>query len=402
MAPLLDRVRRTTTFVLALFLWLHALFLLPIQPIFISKLARVLHLAPSEAVIFALLVVLSFLAASGFWRTIGSLAYIYGFPFVVLGYVLWRGFRLMRAINRWLIAQAISPPIAVSIVVPQNAAATAPTPSSGTKTSVNTRITTEIWRFLLRPFQRFMILWCTLLLVTTHTTVLWLCLIVVLAQLARQIFIMAKLLLFSPWVTETLRKIGPALLTPVNNALSALGNLTIDATPTNELRNLLNQLNIWRAVVSFLKDKYLVSRWAWIVGGVVLAGLYAYIACLFSFAYYGIARVSGISYTWPDALVTSIFFPFFFRELPRILGIRILSGVHCVLLLGVGIGTIVNFLNRKLDDIRKAATEVSNRFAEQTILEKYTILREMFPSSETLAPAVSKEMTVSDSRREEY
>ena len=93
-----------------------------------------------------------------------------------------------------------------------------------------------------------------------------------------------------------------------------------------------------------------------------------------------------MNYSWPDAFLTSIFFPFFFRDLPRILAVKLLSGIHCLLLLGVGIGTIVNFLRRKLDDIRKAATDVSDRFADQRIHEKYVILAEKFPTTATSTP----------------
>ena len=156
-----------------------------------------------------------------------------------------------------------------------------------------------------------MFLWCILLLAATHQTVVWLCLGVVIAQLARQIFIILKFLLFSPKAWETLRKIGPALIAPINDALIALGNITRNVAPSNELRNLLNQLNLWRTLLDFLRNPYLLSRWAWILVTVFFATVYVYISFLFSFAYYGIARVSGVSYSWPDSFVTSIFFPFF-------------------------------------------------------------------------------------------
>ena len=212
---------------------------------------------------------------------------------------------------------------------------------------------------------------------------MWLCLAVVLAQLARQIFLILRLLVFSPKLGESLSKFGPALVTPIENALAALRNVTRDLAPSNELRNLLNQLNMWRTMFDFLKNPYLLSRWAWILGTAFFTIVYAYISFLFSFAYYGIARVGGIPYSWPDALVTSIFFPFFFLDLPRALAIRLLSGIHCVLLLGISIGTIVGFFARRLDDIRKAATEVSDRFAEQTVQEKFAILQELFVTKAT-------------------
>jgi hypothetical protein len=61
-----------------------------------------------------------------------------------------------------------------------------------------------IMRFLLRPFRRFMLIWGIVFLVTTHIRVVWVCLLVVLAQ---QIFFMLKLLLFLPWVGENLRNL---------------------------------------------------------------------------------------------------------------------------------------------------------------------------------------------------
>ena len=183
-----------------------------------------------------------------------------------------------------------------------------------------------------------------------------------------------------------MRRAGSALVTPINNALAALTSVTPDAAPTNELRNLFNQLKLWRQILNFLRDPYLLSRWAWVLGIVFLTSLYMYIAVLFSFAYYGIARVSGVSYSWPDALVTSVFIPFFFPDLPKIFAVKLLSGIHCVLVLGVGIGTIVNFLRRRLDAIGRAATDLSERFADQNIREKYTILEEKFSVTASSVP----------------
>jgi hypothetical protein len=383
--------RKATTFLLALFLWFHALFFLNIHWVLLSKWAEVLRLAPSEALLFALLVIFSFLTASGFWKTLLSLLYIYFFPFVLLGYLFLWFFRTLRAMNRWFKAQATPPGLGTSSVIQQNTPTIAPMASAGSVNPVGAKTkATEFFRFLLRPFRRFMLLWCILLLVTTHPAVVWLCLIVVLAQLAHQIFVLLEILIFSPWVGESLRKLGSALLTPLNNALVALTAVTRDASPTNELRNLFNQLKIWRQVLEFLKDPYLLSRWAWVVGTVFLASIYMYIAVLFSFAYYGIARVSGVSYSWPDALVTSVFIPFFFSDLPRILAIKLLSGLHCLLVLGVGVGTIVNFLRRRLDAIRTAAANLSDRFADQAIQEKYVILEEKFLATATSASSAEE------------
>ncbi len=314
---------------------------------------------------------------------------VYFFPFVLLWYALRLSFLVLRSVNRWFKAQATSPQLRESVVARQNATTPPPTLSSDPIGRVDARKTTaEILRFLLRPFRRFILLWCILLLVTTHVAVVWLCLIVVFAQLSRQIFVMLQILVFSPWVGDILKKAGSALLTPINNALAALTAVTRDADPTAELRNLFNQLILWRQILEFLGDPYLLSRWAWVLGTVFLVCVYTYIAALFSFAYYGIARVSGIYYSWPDALVTSLFIPFFFSDLPKILAIKLLSGIQCLLVLGAGIGTIVNFLRRRLDAVQKAATDLRARFAEESVREKYTILEEKFAASATPPPPV--------------
>lgn len=75
-------------------------------------------------------------------------------------------------------------------------------------------------------------------------------------------------------------------------------------------------------------------------------------------------------------LVAALFIPFFVTELPKIFWARLLGGMHCLLVVTVSIGTIFNFLRRKLDAIRRAATDYSDRFADQNVQEKYLILQE--------------------------
>jgi hypothetical protein len=390
MATFSEIVRRATTFFLAAFLWLHALLFLNVQSSFLSKCTRVLRLTTAEVVLFVLLFIFSFLAASGFWKTLLSLGYIYFFPFVLFVYFLRLSFLMLRAMNRWFKAQGTAPQLRESLVVKQNPPATPPVLPSSSRDRVDARKTAaEILQFLLRPFRRFTLLWCILLVVTTHLAVVWLCLVVVLAQLARQIFIMLQILVFSPWIGDVLKKAGSALLTPINNALAALTAVTREADPTAELRNLFNQLSLWRQILEFLGDPYLLSRWAWVLGTVFSLSVYTYIAALFSFAYYGIARVSAVSYSWPDAFVSSLFIPFFFSDLPKVLAVKVLSGIQCLLVLGVGIGTIVNFLRRRLDAVQRAATELRSRFADQSVREKYIILEEKFSATAVAAPTIT-------------
>jgi hypothetical protein len=384
LGSLFEDVRRVTTFLLACFLWLHALFFFNTQSTLVAKYSRMVRLAPSEAVLCVLLVVFTFVAASGFWKSLLSLTYIYAFPLILIGRAMQCCFVILRMMNRWFKAQATPPQLRNSLLIEHGGAGKAPPPPTSFSAQTDKKTTpTEILQFLSRPFRRFMPLWCALLLVTTHKLVAWACLLVILLQLVQQICVLLKLVLFTPWLGATLNKIGPALLKPIHDHFRALGTVTRDATANDELKKLWDQLNLWRRILNFFSNRYLLSRWAWVLATIFLASTYSYIALLFSFAYYGLARVSGVSYSWPDAFVNSLFIPFFFSDLPKILAIKILSGVHCALVLGVGIGTIVNFLGRRLEAIRRAASDISERFADPNVYEKVLILQEKF------APAVT-------------
>jgi hypothetical protein len=289
--------------------------------------------------------------------------------------------------NKWFIAQAnpqlISPPAVKQNIL--EIPSTTPTPDNQIKKKNGIA---DVVRFLLRPFRRFTFLWCILLLVTTHIVVVWLCLIVVLGQLAQKIFGILKIVLFSD---PLLNKIGSVAFAGLKAALITLSAVTSDAKPTNELKNLWGQLSTWKKILDFLKDPYLMSRWALVIGIIFFGSIYMYIAFLFSFAYYGIARVGGVHFPWPDALVASVFILFFISELPKLLAIEVLAGIQCVLVVGVGIGTIVNFLRRKLDSIRRAAKEYSDQLADERIQEKYSILEQKFSTTTSAPPAKNAE-----------
>lgn len=363
-------LRKTTTLLLAVFLWLHGLFVLNISASHVAGLSRVLRLTTSEAVLFVLLVVFTFVSASGFWKQLRSMAYIYFFPFVALGYCLYFVFIVMRGLHRWFTVQALNAGVieaTTSSVVPSVATPPVTTaPVAGGKVSPRQRAK-EVLSFLLRPFRRFMTLWCVLLLVTTHKWVVWLCLVVVLAHLAQKIFLVLKSLLFSG---PLLKRLKEAQLTVLDKPLAALATVVIDATSPNELRNLWNQFIMWRKVFDFLKNPYLLSRWAWTLGIVFIGSLYLYFALFFSVAYYGLARVSGIDYPWSIALVDSVFIPFAYNALPHVLWIRLLGGLQATITVAIGIGTIVKFLARRLDAVRQVAAELSDRLLEPVVQEK--------------------------------
>jgi hypothetical protein len=375
MSRFCESARKATTFLFAVFLWLHALFFLNLPAPLIFKYTSFLSVTTSEVVLFGLLVAFSLLAASGFWKMLLSLAYIYFFPFVLLAYVLYGCFRILRSANRWFKQKATQlegtppapkkSPITIAQVIP----------STPGKPADKQKKSPGLLLFLLRPFQRFMVLWCILLLATTHSPVVWMCLIVVLVHLARKVFnVLRTLLIFDLW----LGKLAQRILKDLEPVLASLAAVSEDTDTSKDLEKLWNQAKLLRRVFNFLKTPYLVSRWAWVIGIVFIGSIYTYFAVLFSFAYYGIARVNGVSYSWPEALTASFFIPFFVSELPKVLAVKVLGGIQCTLVVVIGIGTIMKFLRHRLDAICKAAAEASDRFTDQRIREKYIILEEKF------------------------
>jgi hypothetical protein len=274
-----ESVRKITALFLAIFLSLHALFFLNIQSAFISRAGQLFHVTTPEAVLLALLLILSFAAGDGFWKPILSLLFIYAFPFVVFAYGLYLLFLMLRALHRWFVRQAGQQEATSSVIKPPATTilvAAAPTATPENKGVKN--FSKDVLWFLLRPFRRFMLLWCILLLLATHSWVVWICVVVVLGQLARKLFTIFKVMLFSdPW----LKKAGHAVLEGLEKALASISSITTDVQPTNDLRTLWSQLSAWKMATDYLKNSYVVSRWAWVICIAVVGALYLYIAALF-------------------------------------------------------------------------------------------------------------------------
>ncbi len=375
-----DRIRKATTFVLAMFLWLHAILFLDFQSPLIVTLSGFAKLTSSEVVLLVLLFAFSLLAGAGFWRMLLSILYIYFFPFVLF----WRLFQIfvvvLRLINVWFNAQrGIQPsesataPTTIHAITTTAQTQPAVTPKPGVKKDK------PLWHYLLRPFQKFTFLWCILLLITTHRAILSICLVVVSVQLARKVFFVLKFLYFSDvwW-----QKYRPVMFAGLQKTLDAFDAIAPDVGPSNELKQLIGQLDLWEKILNFLTDSYLMSRWGALIVAAVLGTIYTYFAFLFSFLYHGLAYAWGVQFAWSDAIVTSAFIPFLITDLPKVAVVRFVGGIHCTLIVAVGVGTIVRFFRRKLDDVRKSAEEMRKRLADQSVREKYLLVREKQSLSE--------------------
>jgi hypothetical protein len=385
MKTALENIRKVTRFCLAGFLWLHAFFLISPQPVVISRLAQFVHFTTAEVVLVTLLVLFSFIAGSGFWKGFKNLIYIYLFPFVVAGYLLWGCCRLL-----WWIAKSFSPEAKTKVIVAEQSPAqlivTAQAQTSAAP-DANRWNSQKVLLVLSRPLRRFTLVWCVLLLLTTHTVLLWLSLAVVLVHLARAAFRILKITLFSAkWFT----KIIQAMADGIEANLAKLESITNDSAPTPELKTLWNTIQGYPKVFGFLRDGALISQWAWILCGVFLTVVYLYLAVLFSFAYYGIARINGTAFGWPEALVTSVFIPFYVADLPHILAVRILGGFHCAILVAASIGTLAGYVRRRLKSLHTVATIVSVRLEDEKLREKYEILQKKFAAAANSTQSINQ------------
>jgi hypothetical protein len=367
-----ERLRRTTVFLVALFLWLHSVFILNLHSESVDKIAYYLHLTASEALLLFLLVVLSFASGSGLWKKSLSLLYVYAFPFVLFWKVLYWSFIGFRYLHRWFKTQAsleTEAPFTIQQELPQ--ADVAPNPVSANDDAKAKKWLLELANFLLRPFRQFTLLWCILLLLSTHLQIVWVCLIVVVVHLTRRMFILLSVMLFfDPY----LQKILSRLFGRVDQAVATIEAFTPEMNPSSQLKEELNQVNVWTKITAFLKNEYLLSRWAWVLGIMSFGIIYLYIALLFSFVYVGIARVSEISYPWTSSIVASLFIPLFATELPKTAPLRFFGGVHCVLVLTVGVSTFFSFLQRRVFVVRTAATVVHDKLVTVEFQQKVSLV----------------------------
>jgi len=368
-----ERARRLGRFVLAGILWLHALFLLHFEPPHFSWLALRLHLTASETIVFALLVALSLLTSYGIWRFLLDVLYIYLFPFVLLFLLAKYGFLLLLKLNRFLRSPGQSASLTVTAQETQ-ASAEIQAAGGNSKRGPRARPTwSEIGRFLSRPFRKFTVLWCFLVLVTTHSLLLKIGLAIVLVHIAYKIATIFRITLFS---ADVMSKLEAAIGQSVDTLLAKIAFVTPDTEPTVELRGTWNGLSGMRAGLMFLQNPRFVSRWAVFLGVAYLGCIYGYLAFLFSFAYYGVARVQTLNYTWPDALVEALFIPFAYTDLPHNIWIKLVGGIHGTVVVLIGAGTILNYVIRKAQQLQRVAAVLSERFTEVDVRERLLILEQ--------------------------
>ena len=378
-------INRTTRFLLATLLWGHAFFLVNVRSQLLFGVAQRLHLTSLEFVFLGLVILFSYLAGTGFWSGVGNFAYIYFFPFVIIFYLAKLIAKSLLIIGRWLNPsppqelldmqdqQVSMTPLGIDSGIAERRAGNGP--GNGDRP--------RFWTFLLRPFRRFTILWCLLLMVATHAQVIGVALIVVLIHITRTVVRLVRVSFFSKTFFSELERM---IAKNVDDTLVKLRAVTEDAPASPELRVLWQSVHNFEVGVRALGNQVLVSRWAMLISAVFLGIIYVYIAFVFSFAYYGIERLTGGQDTWPQLLITSLFIPFFVAGLPKMAGLMLLGGLQCALVVSVGIGTLSKYLRVQLQSLKTVATIVDVKLSDEQVKGKYDILRQKFERSPNNRP----------------
>ncbi len=236
----------------------------------------------------------------------------------------------------------------------------------------------------MRPVLQFTLLWSLLLLLTSHRWLLLTALIIVLIHLARTLVKVLELAVFS---IKGLSQLEDRIKANAENLIAKVLSVPEQSEPLENLRQTWSSITALRLGVGLLQNRQRAAQWMIFMAVLAFAAIYLYLAVLFAFAYYGIARVQLIPYTWLEAFVTSVFIPFQIGDLPHNVWIKLLGGIHCLFVFLIGIGTIFGYLQKKLDSLYKAADFLNTRLQEEEVRRRIETLDEKFKiATPTISP----------------
>lgn len=143
------------------------------------------------------------------------------------------------------------------------------------------------------------------------------------------------------------------------SAISAADEITPD------IRNVFGGLVTMRLVISFIQRKRDTGLMIFAFGICLFALLHLYLAVFFGFAYYMIARVNQLPLSLAESLVTAVFVPLAYADLPRNNWLKGLAGVQFFVLVILGTGELFAYFQRKLDRLYNTALLLNARFEEK-------------------------------------
>src|SRR6185437_10071120 len=376
-STVLQLIRRLARFVLATALWLNALLLLRLAPPRLSPIAARLHLNLGETTVLVLIISLSVLMSYGVKNLIIDALYIYFFPFVLLLLAT----RLAYRAGRLFISRGKAPK---TDGVARNVRKLNPGTTALAVPSVKRRIWNRVRRNILRPFFQFTLLWALLLLLSSHSWLLYTALVIVLVHLGKTLAKVSALAVFS---LRGLYQLEGRIKSWAEKLINKAIACSSQAEDTQDLRQVWMSISGLQAGLKLLQYRQIVAQCVVFLSVLLFGGIYIYVSLLFGFAYYGIARVEGIPYGWANAFVTSFFIPFQFSDLPHNIYVKILAGIHCIFVVAVGAGTVFGYLQKKMNSLYSVADSLNRRFQEDELRNSVEILTARFGPKKTSTTA---------------
>jgi len=376
--------RKAVRFVTALVFWGHALFVLhvPVPPI--TRWAARVNLTLPEASIIFSLALLTTLYSGGLWRFAVDVGYIYVFPFVCVYLLARLLFALVRFIFRLFERESgVAEPLAADNVI--EAELIAPSAQS---TQPKLKANAATWckkaiSAILLPFRRFALLWCLLLLLSSRTGLVWTALVVILFHLVKSLIRMASLTFVSfTW----LGKLEAFAKTRVEELIAKFDVLPKDVELTADLKKSAGVLIAIRVGVQLLNSRRQIWIGALALSVCVLAVLYANLALLFSFVYFGLAKVQGIHFGWSDALVASFFIPIAYSDLPQNFWLKMCGGLEWLVFFAMTLGVVVTYFQKKFDSLYGLTSALGSRFEDPQINAKMNELLEKLKPKQAVVP----------------
>jgi len=305
---LLQLIRRGTRFIAAAVFWLHALAVIGVPALPLAHwLAQRIGVSETEAWIIIVIALLSILLSYGLSKFAVDAAYVYFFPFIFPYILATLGYRSLRSLYR-IFGTPESQPATAQVMVVQPASTTnkQTTGAEQNRRTILSGFLHVLWE-LFRPFRQFVLLWCLLLLLTHNTALIWIALVVILLRL---VFVLFKTVMLAILSMNWLSQLEEKIRSRVEDAISKILGVPEDADYPPDLKAVLGGLYGVRNAISLLRYRRRITQSIIALSLLAFLGMYLYLALLFSFAYFGIAKVELIPYTWAEALVTSIFIPF--------------------------------------------------------------------------------------------
>jgi hypothetical protein len=368
-----SRFRKLSRFVIALFLWLHAAFIVNAAPS-LAPIASKLNLNVAETALLFLLASAALLSSYGIKNILVDAIYFYCFPFILLFHCTRMAFHMVVAGYRffWHDEEPFENPLSSLGTIPQKVVfQDVPVQNLGEATSKKFQ-----WRKLAskfsKPFRRFTLLWCLLIALTSHRFLLSAALAVLILHIIRFLLSVLRIAVasttWSAQLEQSIRTYAEDLIEKVRTAQEI----------TQEMRQTWSGIVALKFGITLLQNRRRVTQWAAYLVALSFLGAYLYLAILFSFAYLGTAHLQGISLSWTSALIDSTFIPLAYADLPQNNWLKLIGGIQAFFVLLVGIGTVFAYLQKKIESLHSVANNLSAKLQQAEIQEKLARMNERF------------------------